>query len=181
MNVVAENLLFFLEGGCAGWIFARAFAWAELSALRQESPVPATPSRRRRLIVIDVVAVALAVLGIAVIINGGVPDAQSMWNFSREANKILGPLVVAGIVWRLLPMVLDPARWRDSRAAHVLAWYLYISVSIANATFAAYVTDGTPTYPSAIRMILNVVAIALCAWWPHPRKYVPLERPEVSV
>jgi hypothetical protein len=176
MTVIASNLTYFVLGACVGWIFARSLAWAERRALHQETPMPKPSSRRRRRI-IDVLAVTIAALVALVMALGGVPriEAQPLWDASRQLNRYIGPIVVACLLWRLIPMALDRRRWSDARALHLLAWWSYICVSVGNATAAAVVSNGPPEWPAFLRLVLNLVAIALSVWWPHPKKYEPME------
>lgn len=173
MNVIATNLSYFVLGASVGWIFARALAWAERQALHQEDPMPNAPRSRRIDVTAATVAVAVAMLMVVI----GVPhiDGQPLWDASRQLNRYVGPIVVACLLWRLIPMALDRRRWRDSRALHLLAWWSYICVSVGNATAAAVITSGPPEWPAFLRLLLNLVAIALTIWWPHPRKYQPTE------
>lgn len=99
---------------------------------------------------------------------------QPLWDFSREANQYLGSVVVLVLLMRLIPMVLDRQRWRDGRASHTLAWFLWICFATANATAAAFIGNGLPSWTSGTRLLLNIVAICLCMWWPHPLRYVPI-------
>lgn len=171
MNVITSNLSYFVLGICVGWLFARALAWAERRALHQEAPMP-FPVRR-----IDIIAATVAVAVGVIMMLGGVPEveAQHLWDVSGQLNRYIGPVVVACLLWRLIPMALDPGRWRDSRALHLLAWWAYICISVGNATAAAVINPGTPKWPAFGVLVLNLVAIALSLWWPHPRKYEPLE------
>jgi hypothetical protein len=103
--------------------------------------------------------------------------AQDLWDFSREANKYLGALVAMMVMWRLVPQLLDRDRWRNARALHLIFWFSWIAAASINATIASIVTNGTPNALSFTRMILSVIAILLCMWWPHPIRYVSLDLP----
>lgn len=100
---------------------------------------------------------------------------QPLWDFSREANQYVGSIVVLALFARLVPMVLDIARWRDGRARHLMMWFCWIGAATANATAAAFMNNGHPSWTSGTRFMLNLVAIALCIWWPHPSRYSPIE------
>lgn len=96
-------------------------------------------------------------------------DAFWLWEISRSINQVLGFFVVSAILWRCIPMLVSRQRWADVRARHLMLWFLLISASILNATLAALNGAGPPTYNSFVRLMLNLAAAGLCAWWPHPR------------
>lgn len=176
MNVIATNLTYFIVGACVGWLFARSLAWAERRALHQEAHMPTRRRKGRR---IDVLAITLALAVALAMTLVGVPriEAQPLWDASRHLNQYVGPIVVACLMWRLIPMALDRRRWRDARALHLLAWWSYICIAVGNATAASIITDGAPAWPAFLNLLLNLAAIALSLWWPHPRKHEPLPNP----
>lgn len=176
MNVITQNLLSFVAGIGVGYVLTVVFLIAELRAMHQEITVTERNHAKRRIArVLAAVAAAASVLaGAHLALNWD--QLQPLWDFSRAVNGLIGPIVLVFLLARLIPMLLDPTRWRDRRALHLLGWFAWIAFSIVNATAAGWVTDGTPNWTSGGRLLLNLAAIALCAWWPHPRTYTPLER-----
>lgn len=106
------------------------------------------------------------------------PDLGPLWEFCRDANRYIAAVAAVGVGYRLMDMALDPARWRDSRARHLMGWFAYIAAGLLVASLGAryYAAGTTPAnYLSGARMALSLAAIGLTAWWPHPHKFVPIE------
>lgn len=175
MNVVTGNLLAFIAGVGVGYVVAVVSVLSILSATHQGFPMTERTRVVHRLARAFLILLAAGTALIAVHFVASRIDWQPVWVFSRAANKAVGPVVVACVLARVIPMLIDLRRWRDSRALHLLLWFLWISGATANATAAAFVTDGTPAWPAGVRLVLNVGAIVGCLWWPHPRKYAPIE------
>lgn len=110
------------------------------------------------------------------------PNLTPLWEFCRDANRYIAAVAAIGVGYRLMDMALDPARWRDNRARHLMAWFAYIAAGLIVASLGAryYAAGPTPAnYISGARMGLNIAAIGLTAWWPHPRKLTHVEvRPD---
>lgn len=95
-----------------------------------------------------------------------------LWDHCRYVNQYLAILAAVGVGYRLVLMVLDPVRRRDTRALHLIAWFTWIGVSLFNsAVGASYYNAGTTpaNWTSGVRTLLNLAAIAFTIWWPHPR------------
>lgn len=101
-----------------------------------------------------------------------------VWDACRWSNQYVAIAAAACVTYRLTGMALDRARWHDARALHLLAWFTYIALGLAVAAFAAahYNAGSTPAnWTSGARIGLNMAAIALSIWWPHPARFVPVE------
>lgn len=101
-----------------------------------------------------------------------------VWDSCRWANQYVAILAAIGVAYRLSAMALDRPRWGDERARHLLAWFTYIALGLVVSALAAGYYTGGPTsanWTSGARLGLNVGAICLSIWWPHPARYLPVE------
>lgn len=147
-----------------------------------------TPARRPTRDTTITMIITLAFVGLVLILVAAGQSVSTdsftpVWNACRAANYPIGVLAATLVVYRLTSMALDPARWRDTRARHLLAWFAYIAVSLVVAAQGAayYDASTTPaTWLSAVRTALNITAIVLTLWWPHPRRLVHIEERALS-
>lgn len=122
-------------------------------------------------------------LGLAAVVAVGIVTTVDqipvdIWNACRGANKYIGYAVALLVFIRLADMGFDPARWRDARARHLMFWFAYIAASliVASAGAAHYeAIDAPANWTSGARTALSAAAIVLSLWWPHPRKFTPIE------
>lgn len=98
---------------------------------------------------------------------------MDFWELCRELNKYVGVLVGIFVCYRLTPLVLDRARWRDRMARHRTLWFFWIASSLFISSMFATYNDAVSAQAgpvSGLKVLLNLGAIALCAWWPpHTR------------
>lgn len=128
-----------------------------------------------------VVALAGAAMALAALIFTAVHDSYErpeLWADTRVVNGWVAYGVATLVGFRLTRMVLDVRRWLDPRARHLTLWFVYIAFGLLNVAVgsqflsAAGAAAGAPT---GLRFLLNIMAISLSVWWPHPRDFTPLE------
>lgn len=90
----------------------------------------------------------------------------------RWVNQYLGVIACVCVTWRLVPLVLDRARWRETAARHrTIAFGVLAGYALLSALAAAHYDGRSPAqWFSAVFTLLHVVTIALCLWWPHPTR-----------
>lgn len=101
-----------------------------------------------------------------------------VWNICRDLIQVIAPLATVAVGYRLTSMILDKPRWKDVRALHLMAWFTIVMIGLITSAGAAnyYSRQGDDASPwSMLRLIVVISMLGLSIWWPHPKRYVPIE------
>jgi hypothetical protein len=120
--------------------------------------------------------VSVTSLGLVVIAEsvGFGEKYEPFWAWCREINYPLAVVAAIGVFYRLVLMAFDRDRYYTERGIHLLLWFTYIAIALVLVAVGSQhysEVDAPATWVSGARTLLNIGAIVLTVWWPHPRPY----------
>lgn len=98
---------------------------------------------------------------------------QAVFDACRWLNQYLGIIGCVCVLWRLVPLVLDKARWLDPVPLHRTLVFLVLAGFELFAAIGAAARNGTDVpalWVSSAFTVLHASTICLCIWWPHPAR-----------